>query len=316
MSRLERRTWWLLRAYPRSWRDERGQELVGTVLDLSGPGRPWPSPAVAIDLVAGGWTVRARQHRRDAGGWLAAGWRAATLAAVVLQVAVSLAWGWHWSTSGFVPMLPVLSNASAVTFLLALAGFTLAAVAWLAGQTHAARWLSGVALGSWAVTVLLFQMVLSGGAPSQLVLVAWTYLAVLATWALWQPRPSYPATVAIVTAAVAAATLWWVSAVPDTEPGYLRLADTGLFTRPNVDTLQILTLQILLLAGWALAAVIALLAVRRDPRPITAVAGLLPFALLTHPPLVIEPLNLGVAVLSLVVLAAAASAARLVDRAH
>jgi hypothetical protein len=62
MSALERRCRFLLRAWP--WRDrqERGEEIVGTMLDLAGPGRSWPSLGMALNIVVGGW--RARRRRR------------------------------------------------------------------------------------------------------------------------------------------------------------------------------------------------------------------------------------------------------------
>ena len=62
MTPLERRCRFLLRAWP--WRDrwERGEELLGTMLDVSGEDRSWPSPAMAADMIVGG--IRARRRRR------------------------------------------------------------------------------------------------------------------------------------------------------------------------------------------------------------------------------------------------------------
>ncbi|WP_238015831.1 hypothetical protein KZZ52_28345 [Dactylosporangium sp. AC04546] len=60
---LERRYRALLHAYPAAYRAERGDEIVGTYLDLAAPGRRWPGPADAADLVRGG----VRQHLRAAG---------------------------------------------------------------------------------------------------------------------------------------------------------------------------------------------------------------------------------------------------------
>jgi hypothetical protein len=59
---LERRCRFLLRAWP--WRDrwERGEELVGTMLDVSDENRTWPSPTMAADMVVAG--IRARRRRR------------------------------------------------------------------------------------------------------------------------------------------------------------------------------------------------------------------------------------------------------------
>jgi hypothetical protein len=62
VSPLERRCRLLLRAWP--WRDrwERGDELVGTMLDVIGEGREWPPPGLAVDMVVGG--IRAHRRRR------------------------------------------------------------------------------------------------------------------------------------------------------------------------------------------------------------------------------------------------------------
>jgi hypothetical protein len=51
-----------MRAYPRRWRQVRGQELVEVVLDLAGPGAPALDPRSALDLVGGGWATRWREH--------------------------------------------------------------------------------------------------------------------------------------------------------------------------------------------------------------------------------------------------------------
>jgi hypothetical protein len=59
---LERRCRCLLRAWP--WRDraERGEELLGTMLDVTDDDRSWPSPVMAADMVVAG--IRARRRRR------------------------------------------------------------------------------------------------------------------------------------------------------------------------------------------------------------------------------------------------------------
>ena len=42
--RLERRARWLLRAYPAAYRADRGEEITGTLLEATPPGRDWPPP--------------------------------------------------------------------------------------------------------------------------------------------------------------------------------------------------------------------------------------------------------------------------------
>lgn len=307
MSSLERRVRLLLRAYPSRWRDERGEDLVATVLDVSGPDRQWPSVWMAADLVVGGLVERAHQHKREAGGWLASGWRTTTVIAVVIQVAVVVLWAQQWLTDGFVPMLPVIGNASAITYVVALVGLPLAAGAWLAGWERAAKVLSAAALLCWAVTVFVFQMALAGGTRDLGMLVAWTYLAVLAAWALWQPRPTYPRAVAALTAALVVGTLAGsiATSAPGMQSGQLQIAGLA----------RIQTLPGVMILGWAGLALIGLLMASRDPRPVIAASLLLPFAALLHPP-ALRPLALGVAVLGVAVVGAAIAATRQTDRAR
>ncbi len=58
MTPLERRCRWLLRAYPAWYRRDRAGEMLGTLLEASGPGRCWPSLRDARALVTGGLRVR------------------------------------------------------------------------------------------------------------------------------------------------------------------------------------------------------------------------------------------------------------------
>jgi hypothetical protein len=55
---LERRCRWLLRAYPAWYRRDRAGEMLGTLLEASGPGQSWPSLRDARALVTGGLRVR------------------------------------------------------------------------------------------------------------------------------------------------------------------------------------------------------------------------------------------------------------------
>lgn len=84
MSALERRCRSLLRAYPAWYRAERGDEILGTLLEASGPDRSWPASRDATALILGGLRVRAWQHRRQT---MAAAVRQAVLLAAVLDLA-------------------------------------------------------------------------------------------------------------------------------------------------------------------------------------------------------------------------------------
>ena len=64
MSALERRCRTLLRAYPRWYRRQRGEEMLTTLLEASQPGQKWPSARDARALILGGLRVRAAQEQR------------------------------------------------------------------------------------------------------------------------------------------------------------------------------------------------------------------------------------------------------------
>ncbi|WP_433386764.1 hypothetical protein [Micromonospora sp. KLBMP9576] len=89
MSGLERRYQRLLRAYPAEYRRARGAEIVGTYLDLAGPGRRWPSPADAADLLRGGLRQRLRAAGADD---LIPGVRLAAVLAFLTATALAGAW--------------------------------------------------------------------------------------------------------------------------------------------------------------------------------------------------------------------------------
>jgi len=64
MSPLERRCRTLLRAYPRWYRRQRGDEMLATLLEASQPGQRWPSARDAGALIMGGLRVRVAQDQR------------------------------------------------------------------------------------------------------------------------------------------------------------------------------------------------------------------------------------------------------------
>ena len=58
MTPLERHCRWLLRAYPAWYRRKRAEEMLGTLLEASAPGRRWPSFHDTRGLIIGGLRVR------------------------------------------------------------------------------------------------------------------------------------------------------------------------------------------------------------------------------------------------------------------
>ena len=61
-ARIERRAQLWIRAYPRRWRQDRGEELLGLVVDLAGRDARRLGATAALDLVRGGWGTRWREH--------------------------------------------------------------------------------------------------------------------------------------------------------------------------------------------------------------------------------------------------------------
>ncbi|HEY6275182.1 MAG TPA: hypothetical protein VIX86_02515, partial [Streptosporangiaceae bacterium] len=112
MTRLERRGRLLLRAYPAGYRRERGEEILGTLLEATPAGRAAPLPRDSWALVMGGLRARAAHNRRlstaaslrlaallgasvylsfSASRYLLGGWPAAPVA-LLLCVAALLPW--------------------------------------------------------------------------------------------------------------------------------------------------------------------------------------------------------------------------------
>lgn len=100
--RLERRARWLLRAYPAAYRADRGEEIIGTLLEAVPPGRDWPPSREIVALVAAGLRARRAANLRQG------------LAASLRQVAV----------------------AGAAVYLVQLSALGLGAVVWSARRGH------------------------------------------------------------------------------------------------------------------------------------------------------------------------------------
>jgi len=100
MSRLEARARQLLRAYPPDYRGDRGEEILGTLLDASPPGRSWPAPRDAWSMVTGGLRVRAARNLEYP---LATNLRIALLLAAALGLAANPWYRWLWWVNGVTP---------------------------------------------------------------------------------------------------------------------------------------------------------------------------------------------------------------------
>ncbi len=64
LTTLERHSRLLLRAYPVGYRRQRAEEMLGTLLDTTPPGRTWPLPRDVIALLLGGLRARSGQDQR------------------------------------------------------------------------------------------------------------------------------------------------------------------------------------------------------------------------------------------------------------
>jgi hypothetical protein len=281
VNRYERQVQRLLLAYPAGWRDERGEEMVGTILDLAGDGRRWVSPRVALDLLIGGWTERARRHLREVGP-LASGWRLAIGIAIVAQLVVSVIWLRDWALTGTPAVLAgTLGGASAITYGLALVGFAVGAVTWLAGLPRVARMAGGTAITAWLLTVVVFHALSNPFWMSWLEVVFWTYLAALAAIGMTQPPPTNRRVAGAVTLVVLAASqLLTTGVVPMSDVAVLVIHEQtipiALLDRGGD------TLHTALRTGWTLYAIAGLALVRIDPRHAVAACWLFPFLALNH----------------------------------
>jgi hypothetical protein len=86
MSKLERRCRLLLHAYPAAYRRERGEEMVGTLLEATTTGHVWPPLRDLRSLIAGGIRARAAHNRERT---TAANLRVAALAGIAAYLAFS-----------------------------------------------------------------------------------------------------------------------------------------------------------------------------------------------------------------------------------
>jgi hypothetical protein len=84
---LERRYRQLLRSYPQVWRRERGEELLGTLMELSQPGQRWPKPREARSLLLSGIRARAGVDQLQSS---AQAWRDSTRSALILMLALQV----------------------------------------------------------------------------------------------------------------------------------------------------------------------------------------------------------------------------------
>lgn len=134
----------MLLAYPAAYRAERGDEIVGTILDATPPGR-MPALADQLDVVASG--LRRRLGTSRIAG-LDSGLRRAAPVALALGAGVSVFAWWRIEpvTAGAVMGGPPLFGAFRTTAPIAYAAWIVAAMGWAVLRPAVGRALIGVAL--------------------------------------------------------------------------------------------------------------------------------------------------------------------------
>jgi hypothetical protein len=230
MSPLERRCRTLLRAYPRWYRRQRGDEMLATLLEASQPGQRWPSARDTRALIMGGLRVRAAQDQRLTTGAnvrLAAQLGAALTLLLLIAynltfILVILTSGYtHSAGTGYWPAYVLLGLAAVVSAWFAprpvvavLAGAAAVAAAWLYwGSDRAMAILPAgllvmlavlVSFGErmprswlWLAGALFAANVMSVFLYSALVFVPWMILAVVLLWAFVDARPAMAVAIAM-----------------------------------------------------------------------------------------------------------------------
>lgn len=113
---LARRYRWLMRAYPADYRDRRGEEIIGLLLDGARPGQRWPTLVEAADLLFGGLR---RRMGGVSSGVVSSGLSVAGPVALALAAGLSLFWltGYElagepsWVHDGVSPLGPFETSA-------------------------------------------------------------------------------------------------------------------------------------------------------------------------------------------------------------
>jgi hypothetical protein len=179
-SPLERRCRGLLLAYPASYRRVRGEEIIGTLLEATPPGRNWPLPRDARALIAGGLHARAAVNGSRT---TAANLRIAVLAGVTAYLCLNAAvfvrdllrsdLGFGVSPRAWPALVALLAFALAIATawtsrrrLIAVAG-GLPAIA-IVCYAAAARGWSGWPSALWIVLASLLLLAALGGGSERL----------------------------------------------------------------------------------------------------------------------------------------------------
>lgn len=117
VGRLEQRARLLLRAYPPGYRADRGEEILGTLLEATPPGRDWPPARDLASVLGGGLRARRDANRRQGA---AASLRQAAVLGIALYISAMLSQelsnlrfpGWSSGPLGWKVLLPFVPLAA------------------------------------------------------------------------------------------------------------------------------------------------------------------------------------------------------------
>jgi hypothetical protein len=200
---LERHCGWLLHAYPAWYRRERAEEMLGTLLAASAPGRRWPSFRDIRALVTGGLRVRGLTWLLSM-LWVVIGAGGAIFATVafshpgyeeVLLIPPTIQWAGEPQVINAVGVIAeviwvLLSGPLLVAGFVRLRGWR--PRNWLRVAGWAGSWVAGLALMNQATEWVAAGLggtrgVLSFGEMA--ICAAWLMLGAVMTWILAAPAP-------------------------------------------------------------------------------------------------------------------------------
>ena len=174
LTALERRSRWLLHAYPAAYRHERAEEMISTLLETTPDGRTWPRLRDVRALATGGLRARAAQNRQRT---TAANLRFSVMVGVALFLAfwvarylssVAGASAWHaWPTAltGLLIATAILLAWTTPRFVALTGALAAPAEVMLAGVLASVLWIAVDARPTIAfITLFVLSLVQSGTA--------------------------------------------------------------------------------------------------------------------------------------------------------
>jgi hypothetical protein len=177
-----------LLVYPASYRRERGEEIVGTLLEASPQGRTWPRVRDIRALAAGGLKARAAENRQRTAG---ANLRAAVMAGLAMYLALFVA----SYSYGAVQRFTSAALTSTGGHFPSWTGWLALAAAVLLGATVVLAWTAPRAIVLPAAVAACTAVVALGlgiGGPAAVLGIRLIQVPVLIGLALLAPRTGHP----------------------------------------------------------------------------------------------------------------------------